>query len=183
MKNLLLLASAVSVVALASGANAFDSTGSAQITLTGAVGTAIAVADGSTTINVGNVTESGSGAARTVTLASFSNGAATNSTSGTTTFNVTANAVFKATVTSANHGLKNVTPGVPNPTVDYTISVNGETGVAASASGTGIATANTIQNAASGGTKSVPVTYSIAPSLPVSVGTYSDILTITFSPS
>ena len=123
MKKLLLLATAVSAVALASGAYAdsvpvttasLQLTGTVQpsVTFTGANNNITGVT-GSVYDNTGNAT----GMTRLINLASFANptNTAVNTTGfeATSTFGISANTPFNASISSTNKGLLNGSSKVP----------------------------------------------------------------------
>jgi len=180
MKKLFLLASAVSAVALASSANAQSTS---TLILSGTVNPTINITAGTTSVSgVGNVSESGSGAGRTVTLASFATAGITNGNGGTSTFNVISNTGFTASVNSTKGALKNQNDAINF--VKYTVAVDGGAALTSDQiiTGTAGATAPSAYAAAPVTAKAIPVAYTI-PSLIAAPtpGAYTDTLTLTIS--
>lgn len=129
MKKLLALASAISVMALASGANAQSS---ASLTLSGTVAPTFSITSASNLAagTSGTINDNSSSAtARLVNLGTngnFASGGAVASTGfeGTTTFSMTANTPFTAKITSANGGLQNST--TPASVIAYSIGFDSD---------------------------------------------------------
>lgn len=183
MKKLLVLASAVSLVALASGANAQTTAPGAQLTLTGVLNPLVGI-DLTATVNTtpgagsGTITDNGSGTSRSINLSNFQN-TTTNATThfnGTTSFSVKSNTVFVASLYSQYGTLKS-----GNNSVSYTIGFDGTTGTPSTSSSAPLIKTYTTPV---GGAQTVGITYDVAAgqmggtgnqALPG--GTYSDVIT------
>ena len=127
MKNLLVLASAVSFAALASGANAAD-TANASLTLTGTVSPTLSIISASTVANASTAVNDNGGTSATsrlINLSGFAPGGVTASFDGTTTFSISTNAVFTAKVYGTTGHLTNST----GDTVAYKVALEGDSPV------------------------------------------------------
>jgi spore coat protein U-like protein len=171
MKKLLLLASAVSALALATGANA-DQTASWTLALTGTSSPSISITGqvaGSCTI--GTCTDNGSSNSRAINLTNFTTAAGkTNHFIGSTSITVSSNAVYTATLTSDNSGLKN-----GGDTIHYNIQLDDK-----SSADAGTAQSKLYPATVAGSDKSIPVAFEIpADSTAANTGQYSDTLHLT----
>lgn len=172
MKKLLLLASAVSAVALASGASAEN----ASIQLNGTVPTVLSYSSASTNVG-GNISDAAlpTGNGRAVTLASFADGAGKiTAFDATTTFVLNSNTKFNASVTSTG-GLVN-SNGLGS-TVVYNIKLGTTTGTSAAVP----AAESFGTNAGVASSVSVPVRYYYSAAGDAYPGNYTDTLAVSFT--
>lgn len=182
MKKILVLASAVSAIALTAGANADDYTLYFQATVPPVISiTSLAGA----TCTTGTCTPTFNGNGQSINLTNFTNAQGfTNDIVGSTTLTLAANSNFTAQVYSDMGGIRN-TYGYQN-VADYTISVTtplGGSSALASVSNGG----NPVKQAGLAG-PSIPVTigWTIVADTnhvnPLPSGSYSDTLHVSFVP-
>jgi hypothetical protein len=184
MKKLLVLASAASALAVASGASAYDF----QINLQASVTPVVAITGASSNCTTGTCAPTmGGGNSQNINLTLADSIGHPVATTGSTTINVNANAAFQAEVYSQMGGLQSCYYGCQ--TVPYAISVTGNDMHHEPGQGNSSVNSNTsnpvIGYSIAGATSSVTVGFQISadPATTLSPGNYYDTMYVTFRAS